>query len=130
MSMKVTFPGNKKVRAEYKGFTIDTDQPVNVGGEGSAPTPFDLFLASIATCSGIFVKLFCDNRELSSEGITIEQDVEFGPQQSIQKITIDIKVPESFPAKYHDALVRAADQCLVKRTIQTSPIIEVKTVVE
>ena len=61
--MRVTFPGGKKVDAEYKGFVIRTDQPVHQGGEGTAPAPFDLFLASIATCAGIYVLSFCQNRD-------------------------------------------------------------------
>ena len=65
MSIKVHFPGNKKVHAESNGFTIETDQPLKAGGDGTAPAPFELFLASLATCAGIYVKSFFDARSLA-----------------------------------------------------------------
>ena len=75
-SMIVTFPGGKRVDAEHHGFTIRTDQPPKGGGEGSAPQPFDLFLASIATCAGIYVKGYCDTRQIPTENLGIEMHVE------------------------------------------------------
>ena len=68
MDMEIFFPGNKKVSANYRGFRIDTDQPVGAGGDGSAPAPFDLFLASIGTCAGIYVLQFLQQRGLPTEG--------------------------------------------------------------
>ncbi|MFP4369144.1 MAG: OsmC family protein [Candidatus Kapaibacterium sp.] len=128
--IKITFPGNKKVDAQMNGFVINTDQSPKVGGDGSAPEPFALFLASIGTCAGIYVKGFCDSRGISSEGIEIDQNLQYDTvKQKIGKITLDIKVPKDFPEKYYDALVRAADQCAVKKTIQDPPEFEVKTVV-
>ncbi|MAT38824.1 MAG: osmotically inducible protein C [Ectothiorhodospiraceae bacterium] len=130
MEMKVTFPGGKKVNAEYKGFTIATDQPERAGGQGSAPAPFDLFLASLATCAGIYVKGFCDQRGISSEGIELVQNLEYNTEkQMIGKITIDIRVPEDFPEKYHDALIKSASLCAVKKHIQDPPEFEINTVV-
>lgn len=127
MSIKVHFPGNKKVHAESNGFTIETDQPLKAGGDGTAPAPFELFLASLATCAGIYVKSFCDARSLDSTGITIDQSIKWdSAKNKIGEIIIDIKVPEDFPEKYHEALIRSADQCAVKKTIQDPPEFEVK----
>ena len=81
-SMIVTFPGGKRVDAEYHGFTIRTDQPPKGGGEGSAPQPFDLFLASIATCAGIYVKGYCDTRQIPTENLGIEMHVERDPRST------------------------------------------------
>ena len=75
-TMTVSFPGGKRVDAHYGGFTIRTDQSPKGGGEGSAPQPFDLFLASIATCAGIYVKGYCDARGLSTEGLGLTMHIE------------------------------------------------------
>lgn len=131
MAIRVYFPGNKKVYAENKGFIVETDQPEKAGGDNSAPAPFDLFLTSIVTCAGIFVKGFCDARDLSAEGIELKQSLDYDPvNRRIKKIKIDIQVPEDFPKKYHAALVKAADQCSVKKTIFDPPEFEVNTVVK
>jgi len=128
MGMRIFFPGNKKVYAEVNGFTIETDQSPKGGGEGSAPEPYTLFLASIGTCAGIYVKGFCDSRGLSAEGIELEQSIEWDPiKQKMGKIKIDIRVPDDFPVKYHDALIKVAEQCTVKKTIYDPPEFEVNT---
>ena len=69
--IKVTFPGGKRVDAQYKGFQIKTDQPVYSGGEGTAPAPFDLFLGSIATCVGYYVLAFCQSRGIGMEQVSV-----------------------------------------------------------
>jgi ribosomal protein S12 methylthiotransferase accessory factor len=79
MQMKVSFPGNLKVNAEFAGFTVATDQPVLAGGDGSAPAPFDLFLASLATCAGIFMLAFLKQRGLTTEGTGITMTMERDP---------------------------------------------------
>lgn len=128
--MKIVFGGNKKINAEFNGFTVYTDQPVHGGGDGTAPAPFELFLASLGTCAGIYVKGFCDSRGISSEGIEINQSMVYDPiKQKIGKIVLDIIVPPSFPEKYHAAVVAAANHCAVKKTMQDPPEFEVKTVV-
>lgn len=130
MIMKVTFPGNKKVQAEFSGYTVLTDQRREVGGESLAPAPFEYFLASIGTCAGAYINGFCASRGLSTEGIELEQTLEYDQiNQKIGKIKIDIMVPESFPEKYRDALVKSANMCAVKKTIQDPPVFEVQTVV-
>jgi ribosomal protein S12 methylthiotransferase accessory factor len=128
--LSVTFAGNKKVQAEYKGQRILTDQPKEAGGDGSGPTPFVLFLASLGTCAGYYVLGFCQARGLSTEGIRLTQRFDFDPEdRTLSKVAIDIHVPQSFPAKYHEALIRAAEACAVKKAIQAQPLFEVKTVV-
>lgn len=130
MDMRVYFPGGKKVYADYNGFTIKTDQPTMGGGEGSAPAPFDLFLASVGTCAGIYILGFCQQRGLSTEGIELSQSLEFNPtSRLIERVNIDIKVPQDFPQKYHDELVRSAELCAVKRHLDQPPEFKVQAVV-
>jgi len=128
MQMKVYFPGGKKVNADYNGFTIETDQMVMAGGESSAPQPFDLFLASIGTCAGIYVLGFCQQRGLSTEGIEIIQTIEPNPKtRLVGKINLEIRVPDSFPGKYHEALIRSAELCAVKKHMEDPPEFNVYT---
>ena len=129
--IKVTFPGGKRVDAEYKGFTIKTDQPAYAGGEGSAPAPFDLFLASIATCSGIYVLSFCQERGIPTEDASVVMKTEKNPEtKMIGKISIEINLPSQFPEKYRKAIIRAVDGCSVKAHIHQPPAFEVETKLE
>ena len=128
--MKIVFPGNRKVDALYNGFTIHTDQPIQSGGDGTAPPPFDLFLASLGTCAGIYVLGFCQQRGLATEGIELTQRMEFDPQKRmIGRIEIEISVPSDFPEKYHEALVNSASLCAVKKHIQDPPEFAIFTTV-
>ncbi len=130
MDMTITFPGGARVDAEFGSHIIRTDQPPHAGGDGSAPAPFALFLASIGTCAGIYVLGFCRQRGLPTDGIQIVQRMEPNPGTGmIAKIGLDIQVPHSYPEKYRDALVRAASQCAVKKHLETPPAFEVRTVV-
>ena len=129
MDLIVTFHGNKRVNAEYKGFTIETDQPLHGGGDGSAPAPFDLFLASIGTCGGIYVVYFCEKRGIPLDGIRLVQTMERDPEKRmIAKITLTIELPPGFPEKYRKALVHAVDLCSVKRHMIDAPAFEIVTV--
>ena len=129
-TMSVTFPGGKRVDASYDGFTIATDQAVDSGGDGSAPEPFDYFLSSIATCAGIYVLGFCQKREIPYEDVRIVQSWGRDDEgKRIATIRIDIEVPPDFPEKYHKALIRAANQCAVKKTMEDPPQFVVETVV-
>lgn len=126
----VTLPGGKRVDAQVGRHVVRTDQPLGSGGEDSAPAPFDLFLAAIGTCAGIYVAGFCQKRGLPTEGIRIVQRSHFDPETRVlARVEIDIEVPPTFPEKYREALVRVADQCAVKRAIQAQPAFEVRTVV-
>lgn len=128
---KITFPGGRKVDAEFNGFTIHTDQRIADGGDGSAPTPFETFLASIGTCAGIYIKGFCESRNLPTDGIQIEQKLVFDPiKQKIGKIQLEIQVPESFPQQYHSALIKSANLCAVKKMMEEPPEFDTYTVVK
>lgn len=127
MDIVVKFPGGKRVDAEYKGFTVMTDQPVKGGGGGSAPTPFDLFLSSIGACAGIYVLDFCQQRNIPTEGSTLVMKTERDPQSKmIKKISIDINLPKDFPTKYSHAVKSAAELCPVKKHITNAPAFDIK----
>ena len=128
MEMIVDFPGGAKVDAHFGGFTVSTDQPEMGGGEGSAPTPFSLFLASIGTCAGIYVLGFCRQRGLSTEGIRIKQIIHNNRATGmVEKIDLAILVPPSFPEKYYESLVRSAQLCAVKKHLENPPQFEIVT---
>lgn len=128
MDMTITFSGGKKVDASFRGFTVKTDQPAQAGGDGSAPEPFMMFLASIGTCAGIYVLGFCQARGIPTDGIKLVQHNEWNPEtHKLAKVGIEIQVPADFPEKYRTAVQRAADQCAVKRTIADPPEFEVRT---
>jgi ribosomal protein S12 methylthiotransferase accessory factor len=126
--MIIGFPGNKKVSAEFDGFKLMTDQPKDSGGDGSAPAPFDLFLASIGTCAGIFVLSFCQKRSLPTDGLEIVQTMERDEAKHlVTKVRLEIRLPPGFPEKYRDSLVNAANLCTVKRHLHEPPQFEVVT---
>jgi putative redox protein len=125
----VTLPGGKRVETQVGKHLVRTDQPLSNGGEDSAPAPFDLFLAALGTCAGIYVAGFCQKRGLPTDGIRLVQRHQFDPEtRALVKVEIDVEVPPGFPDKYLDALVRVADQCAVKKAIQAQPVFEVKAV--
>jgi len=127
MEMNIDFPGGKRVDAHFDGFTVQTDQP-KPAGDNSAPSPFQLFLASLGTCAGIYVLGFCQQRNLPTDGIRLVQRVTANPANGMAtSIEIEIQVPPSFPANYYDALVRSAEQCKVKKTIENPPGFVVRT---
>ncbi|MBM4157497.1 MAG: osmotically inducible protein C [Ignavibacteria bacterium] len=130
MNMEIYFEGKKKVIANYNGLIINTDQPLKSGGDGSAPAPFDLFLASIGTCAGIYIKSFCDKRNIPTDDIRIIQSMNYNSNLGlIDKIDLEIKLPADFPEKYKDALINAADLCAVKKHLKNPPEINVTTLV-
>jgi len=122
MEMDIVFPGGARVDALMGNMTVTTNQ------DGTAPTPFALFLASIGTCAGIYVLGFCQHRNLPTDGIKIVQRLHSSPTtRMIERIDLDIMVPPDFPEKYHDALIRAADQCAVKKHMEIPPAFNVTT---
>lgn len=124
----ISFPGGACVDAACGDLVIRTDQPVSGGGNGSAPTPFDLFLASLGTCAGIYVLSFCQQRGLSTDDIRIVERVEMdGETHLVSEVTLEIQLPADFPEKYAPALIRAADLCAVKRHLEHPPAINVVT---
>jgi putative redox protein len=128
MDMEIYFSGNKKVSAHYKGFTIDTDQPVGAGGDGTAPAPFDLFLASLGTCAGFYVLQFLQQRDLPTEGAGVGMSMTRDPETHlVSEIKMEIRLPAGFPEKYQAAVIRAAELCAVKRHLEHPPLFEMST---
>ena len=128
MEMVIDFPGGSRVDAHFGPYTVNTDQPPMGGGEGSAPTPFAVFLSSIGTCAGIYVLGFCKQRGLPTDGIRIVQRVHTDPlTRMIGKIDLEIQVPENFPEKYRASLVRSAELCAVKKHLESPPAFDVFT---
>lgn len=128
--MEIYFPGGKRVYADYKGFTVATDQPAVGGGDGSAPAPFDLFMASIGTCAGIYVLAFLEKRGLPTDEASVGMSREIDAQTGfVSRIKLDLRLPPEFPEKYRDAVVRAVEQCAVKRHLHRPPAFEISTIV-
>jgi putative redox protein len=124
MEMIIDFPGGSRVDAHFGGFTVATDQPP----EASAPSPFEIFLASIGTCAGIYVVGFCRQRNLPTEGIRIVQRIDRDRLTGmVETIGLEIQVPPGFPEKYYPSLIRSAELCLVKKHLEKPPIFEITT---
>ena len=124
----VSLPGGRRVNAEVGRHIIHTDQPISNGGEDAAPAPFDVFLASMGACAGIFVQGFCATRGIPYEGIRLLERPEYGAEGVLQGVNFDIQTPPTFPEKYREPLVRVVEQCSVKRAIQAQPTFRVHTV--
>mgnify|MGYP001241893026 CR=1 FL=1 len=126
MEMVIDFPGGARVDAHFGPYTVKTDQPPAGGGEGSAPTPFATFLASIGTCAGIYVLGFCRQRGLPTEGIRIIQRLHSDRFSGlVSKIDLEIQVPPTFPQNYVPALIRSAELCAVKKHFENPPEFEI-----
>ncbi len=126
MEMEVFFPGGRKVNSHYKGYTVETDQPEKDGGEGSAPEPYDLFLASIGTCAGIYVLSFCQERNIDTEKLKMSLHFQRnGKTRFLEEITIKVILPPDFPEKYKLAIIRTAELCTVKKSIANPPRINI-----
>jgi ribosomal protein S12 methylthiotransferase accessory factor len=129
MEMAIYFPGGKRVFADFGGFTIETDQPAQGGGDDSAPAPFDLFLASIGTCAGIYALGFMAQRDLDPAGshliLRTHRDAAAG---LVSRIELELTLPAGFPAKYREAIVNAMNLCTVKKHLQQPPVFEISTV--
>ena len=129
MEMEIRFPGGKKVEALFDDFTVTTDQPVVDGGSGSAPSPFDLFLASIGTCTGYYVLSFCQKNNIPTEEMKLTARFLRNPTTHlVENIRIDIQVPREFPEKYKKAVIKAAEVCTVKRHLEQPPRIDIKVI--
>jgi ribosomal protein S12 methylthiotransferase accessory factor len=117
----VTLGPGRRIDAQVEGFTIRTDQPLANGGGGTAPSPFQLFLASIGTCAGIFVQGFCAARGLPYEDIRITERPHFDEAGGLTAVELMLSLPEGFPSRYREALLKVMDQCSVKRAIRAQP---------
>ena len=121
-TIEVQFPGGKRVDARVGDFLIRTDQSVKGGGEASAPEPFDLFLASLATCAGIFALGFCQSRDLPTGGLGLRMVCERDDtRRMIRLVRFQLDLPQGFPEKYRAGIVRAMELCAVKRHMTEAP---------
>ncbi|WP_428075185.1 OsmC family protein [Candidatus Avelusimicrobium aviculae] len=124
--MKITFVGNKKVNVEVKGFNILTDQKKENGGDASAPTPIDLFLASLGSCSGVFVLNFLKMHLLPETVYLTLNPVWNINEYVIERIELVIHLPHDFPAGFDHALVEVAKRCLVARHVKIAHDIRIE----
>lgn len=125
-SMEIRLVGGKRINALRGDFEIRTDQSVDNGGGASAPEPFDLFLASLGTCAGVYVVAFCLERDIPTDGIRLVQNWSRDEKRRLTGIRLEIEVPPAFPQKYHRALLRAAGRCSVKRVLEDPPAVETR----
>lgn len=127
--IEVTFPGNLRVEAKIGDHVVPTDQPEKSGGDGSAPSPFDLFGCSIATCAGYFAVKFCQARKLDTKGMKLTMKYNWDKElKRYPKMVIELQLPEGFPEKYRGAIVKSMDQCAVKKHIVEPPEFELTVV--
>jgi len=126
MEMLIDFPGGSRVDAHFGDFTVNTDQPP----AASAPSPFEVFLASIGTCAGIYVLGFCQQRGLPTTDIRIVERVAHSQlTHMVEKIDLEIQVPATFPEKYRESLIRSAELCAVKKHLENPPRFNISTMV-
>lgn len=128
MEMIIDFPGGSRVDAHFDAFTVPTDQP-SPGNPGAAPSPFLVFLSSIGTCAGIYALGFCRKRGLPTEGLRIIERIATDPVTGLpSQVDLEIEAPAGFPPEYLPALVRSAELCKVKKTIENPPAFTVTAV--
>jgi len=127
--MNITFPGGVAVNTEFKGFTTATDQPEVNGGSNSAPSPFDLFLSSLGACAGFYALRFCQQREIDTTNMKLTLDIGRNTEtKRLETVKIAIHLPAGFPEKYRQSIIRATDQCAVKKAIDDPPTFSVETI--
>jgi putative redox protein len=125
----VTLPRRRRVDVTVGAHVLHTDQPVTNGGDDTAPSPFEIFLASLGACAGIFVQGFCAARRIPYEDIRIFERPDYDDRGALRAVALEISLPGGFPEQYRDALVRAVEGCSVKRAIAMQPEITAHTVV-
>lgn len=122
MEIKVNFLDNLRLEAKFDDFTVVADQPIRYKGDGSAPGPFDYFLASSALCAAYFVKLYCDTRNIPTENIRLSQNNIVDPENRYNQIfKIQVELPADISAKDRHGILRSIDRCTVKKVVQTGP---------
>src|SRR4029453_5998182 len=125
MAMEITFPGGMAVDAHYKGFRIRTDQPLALGGSAAAPSPFDLFLASLGACAGYYALRFCQERELSAAGLGLTLHFDRGADgKSVDAVRVEMRLPRGSREKYRVAILGAITHCRVNGQLAPPPRFE------
>lgn len=128
MDFTVNLEGGKRVSTQIGSHLITTDQPAKHGGEDSAPAPYDLFMASIATCAGFYVQSYCQSKGIDASGIDITLSIKRDPEtKKISGFVTTINLPQGLPEKLHPALKKVAEQCAVTKTIMSNPEFVVET---
>ena len=123
--INIRLEGAMKVATTINGHTIETDQSEKDGGENSAPTPMDLFLASLGTCSALYAQRFCESRKIPTAGLALGLRCDINTDKfRVNRVTFELTLPQEFPEKYRTALLRAMDLCTVKKHILTPPEFE------
>ena len=129
MEIKVNFLDNLRLEAKFDDFSVIADQPIRYKGDGSAPGPFDYFLASSALCAAYFVKLYCSSRDIPTENIRLSQNNIVDPENRYNQIfQIQVELPESISDKDRQGILRSIDRCTVKKVVQTGPEFKVEAV--
>ncbi len=129
MEIKVNFLENLRLEAKFDDFSVTTDQPIRYKGDGSAPSPFDYFLASSALCAAYFMKVYCKARDISTDDIKLSQNNIVDPENRYKQIfQIQVELPESISERDRQGILRSIDRCTVKKVIQESPDFQIETV--
>jgi len=129
MRIEVNLLAGQQLKASFGEHEIISDQSVNAGGKAEHPEPFDYFLASMPLCAAFYMRKFCQQRDISTEGLKVVQNNEnIGEDHYKKKITLEVTIPEDFPTKYKKALLAAANTCTVKKVVQAMPEFEISIV--
>ncbi|MBT3145722.1 OsmC domain/YcaO domain-containing protein [Neptunomonas phycophila] len=129
MEINVNFLDNLRLEAKFDDFTVIADQPIRYKGDGSAPSPFDYFLASSALCAAYFVKVYCAARDIPTEGIRLSQNNIVDPENRYNQIfQIQVELPESISEKDKTGILRSIERCTVKKVVQEGPEFAIETV--
>ncbi len=129
MEIKVNYLDNLRLEAKFDDFTVISDQPIRYKGDGSAPGPFDYFLASSAMCAAYFVKVYCKARDIPTENIRLSQNNIVDPENRYNQIfKIQVELPDDISDKHRQGILRSIDRCTVKKVVQTGPEFQIETV--
>lgn len=124
--LTITLPGGRRIDAQVGKHTVHTDQPLDNGGEDTAVSPFQLFLAAIGTCAGIFIQGFCAKRGIPTENIRVHQHNSYNEEGVLVGVDLEVELPPDFPEKYREAVLRTVEGCSVKKAIQAQPTFTVR----
>lgn len=125
-SIPVSFAGGVRVETQLGAHTVVTDQLPVHGGTDAGPSPYDLFLASIATCAGFYAAAFCNSRKIPMEGLAVSLEVEEDETTHLPKeLTVNLTLPKDFPEQYRAAILRSVENCKVKKSLAANPVTRV-----
>lgn len=130
MKIEINLLEGQQLQASFGEHQITSDQSVAVGGKGEYPEPFDYFLASMPLCAAFYMRKFCQQRDISTEGLKVSQDNENISEDNPykKKITLEVTLPDNFPKKYNKAILAAANTCTVKKVVQAMPDFDITIV--